>query len=467
MYEQYLFPLNEMYYGKHPLLKMIEKYFDELRRIINVNINNAEPKKIIPEDDLPEFAKKKLLGKRKNSNLKEAVNHLYNSESKYKKAHEYVKHIIRTSNTARIALGPAITLPEPTEKDLKEKGYRKTLATMILPNIGAMYFEPILLDDNKKKYYVNLIKNICEAWQLIFKFPGVTLDILEAPYPNAFYFPGIDLYKDYKTLEYVKEKPLAIKKWINKNRLQGFGSDNKSIYFKKVHKSPVNIFITTAMILRLTSAQIVGILLHEIGHSFGFKLLPIEYINNAYVQEKFADAFATKFGYSLELIGGLKYLNGIMDMNNTTMAYMKAYNGKIPSLGFVPSFEVTAYLKIKILLSSLLSKYDKNEMMRGGYKDPHPTFGLRYKEQLKHLVIELNNPRLNNIQKRQLKNNIETLKLELSPKDLSELDKFMQDVENEMNIASAADEYKANVLLNPKIIRDILDQIYDQTLGKG
>lgn len=470
IYQNYLYDssqvLNEMYYGKHPYLKMIEKYFAEVKKIISESISLEPPEtKVVGDiDNLPDFIKRKL--KKQEESMGEAASITDEKYSNF--THKMMSNLLRSSKLATVALSPPIDFPEYTEEDLNKLGYREVALKLSKPLVGLggfpQYFEPHF---DRKDYYINLVKNICEAWSGIFKFPGVTFDILTIETPNAFYFPAHS-FNDKRSLDFVKDKPVALSKWFNKNRLYEFGSTNNSIYFKKFTKIPVHIFVTAGLLDRLQPDEILAILLHEIGHSFGMRLLPIEYIHNEYVQEKFADAFATKFGYGVELARALKKLGKIVTSAMIAGLYSslrKSMRIVMPDL--TQNSIINEYLKFKLMLGMLVTKYDKTSVLKKGFLDPHPTMTLRRKEQLEHLMIELNNPRLNNLQKRQLKSDIALLKKELGITSHEPIDKLSADIDRELEKAPGTrkGELNSKQYLNPKIIKDILDKIYDDSMG--
>lgn len=157
-------------------------------------------------------------------------------------------------------------------------------------------------------------------------------------------------------------------------------------YDTRKFKPSILIIISMGLMFSkmVTSEQIVAVLLHEIGHSFSKASIGCEEFNGR-IDEKFADQFATMYGYGSELNKVLTFITNTRED------------------------ELSALKDIPILNVFIgLNKIRKSIWDRGIIGNDHPTIDKRVTDSIKQMEYELN--RAENLtpqQKRELQKSID------------------------------------------------------------
>lgn len=513
MYQEYLWQtLNEMYYGKHPYFNIIEKYIKQLKNIIikykknnlgifnkdnygfaydlsdikNVKVPSTTVKKV-SEDDLPPNirARMKPIEDIKNESVYLLLNYKkYLLQEKFdNKNYDYMAKAIL--NAVKSSEYSNFDMPKQYENIHRQiaTSYDFSSDDVILwaeknkdysQETGqfSMYFIPEVED---QQAYASLISNLCSTISNVFKFPKCSIDIMNPGDTslnlNAFCIESdkLNSYLQFKSLEKLstEDSKARYREWINKRRLYQFKSNNNSIYFGKFNSSYIHIILTSHLFMYLTEKEILAIILHEIGHVFGLRLLPIEFRFNMIIQEKFADAFATKFGYAEYLLSGIKKINYSTSLL-TISAVLNRYKYNLSlNIEELTNIKLSDYIKFKIIIALSSSKLGINVMTTGvsDSYDLHPLLKYRQGEQLSHLTVELDNPRISNQKKKELQNNIKSVKRIINKNEIDITVQHADEVKSRFPQVRI-EEKNALIQCGPEVIRDILDKIYDQTMRK-
>lgn len=327
-------------------------------------------------------------------------------------------------------------------------------------------FVPLSLEEAKK--YDSIVDMICNIFNKIFNIPNLKLILISnSQKVNAMFANNLilDLLNEY---EFSKNKSLEFNKWLQKQKFNKFTSDAMSIKFKNInHKKDTIIIISDLLILNTKSSYIIATLLHEIGHIFALHLLPSELGQNMSVQERFADAFCAKFGYGFELVQTLKHLVLTSLFNEFGRKIRAIINTKYNN-----NKDISTYKKANMdyLLDILMSrsKYPTTSDKRSAKYDEHPSDIHRFNDIISHLYIELGNQRISPLKKKELLQNINNIIKEIPRYNNNEYEQFIKN-RNDLIYKTALAQYeikKSNTYFNNYILRNLLDNIYDQTVGK-
>lgn len=510
-YNQYLFPqvLNEMYYGKHNKFKEIENYFDELRELLkNHDELLKQVNKHLRTEKWAEYSDNKNKTKYKAHKLgnqfhkfrEDATEEQFNTMCSYivdQLENGYLNNDIKTMEefydkkinaleeirekndryATDIKTGEfndrSIRIPwyyknknvdKNDDEMIRRFGEKETTGFMItdpLQFLRTNLFTPI--NRQEAKDYDRIINKIGDSLDSIFNFPGnIRLIIIcNSILPNGAYVsntPDSEIARQDRIIRRRKNSPL-FKNLIDSGRLNKVSSDNDKLYYTRTKNSvPGIISLSDVLIKDFPSDLIMALLLHEVGHDFAYRILPIDICLNRLIQERFADAFATKFGYGLELIKALKKMN--IACIGANKNFIKVANMDLNSqergIEFAQGIAYDAQLK-------------KYEFRRDeNIYDPHPTNIHRYEEILHHLEIELDNPNVSEIKKRKLKKEIEDVKKEIPSygNDLNNV--WMMSTDKILYKSKMAnfEMEKSNPYSDAKAIRDMLDKIYNRSMKK-
>jgi len=168
--------------------------------------------------------------------------------------------------------------------------------------------------------------------------------------------------------------------------------------FSVLIKLPISLIVYLFCILHVALELIMGIITFHITERF---------LSGAANNEKFADAFATSYGYGVELTTGLSKIV----TNQTDFRKILAKN---PTM-------YTFYLELETILINLFS-----------YIDPHPNLVDRANHSIEHLEFELENNK-NKLSKKQIKEIEESIKILKNFKENDLLLKTMEKVNKIMD----------------------------------
>lgn len=199
----------------------------------------------------------------------------------------------------------------------------------------------------------------------IFGFKDVHLGVeLDNDNVNAFTIPTPACNKDGSINKRFLSEPVVI---VNKKGMK---------FDPIIYPIKFLIFFTKGILIRdkITDAQVVSILLHEIGHNFARFIDkkigdPTNFDSGTYADERFADQFVAMYGYSSELMKSLVFIQD---------SYFSGFPFK--SIEKIPGLDIIftiARLYMQIILDTCLSS------------DPHPYLRQRFEYQIQQLESDL------------------------------------------------------------------------------
>lgn len=428
-YNSYLFPqtLNEMYYGKNIYFDEIEKSINELKNLI----------------------------KKASSSTVSTVSSTVSESSEFKdikKENLILQSIINTANSFSYNYNEICQNIKRKAEELLERniipGIMKTKEYIKQHSLFTRY---MVLNEEDLEIYVGSIKKIIYYLYKIFRFPKVYIDILDMNksdnFINICFVISDNLVELYQTKK--DKSNIKYENYANQLKLNQFKSDTHSIYFDKFSRDYIHIVLSSNLFIQSSAKELMALLLHEIGRTFGNKLLPENVKYNMKIQENFASAFVTKFGYAKYLIDANEKKNYMLITN--VVYYIISKVSKIINydLNFILEKlhikNLPQYLNFKLLLVLGLNilGFDANKMSNFLINN-------NYQEYLQHLVIELQNPRLDSTKKKLLRRDIDMLSKRIG--EYPDIDNMIKDINKKEDI-------------NANIIKDILDKIYDETMG--
>lgn len=193
-----------------------------------------------------------------------------------------------------------------------------------------------------------------------FGFGEVIVTITNSTELNA---STLGIMADKNGIGYLDDmKPIQLKDAIITTS-EGIRYDNKKI------KPSILILISMGILFseRITTAELMAALLHEIGHSFSKACMASDKFNQR-IDERFADSFATMYGYGPEL-------NSVL----TKISVTKQYDG-IEKLRHIPI--VNIFVGLNNIRSSIMD--------RGFRGLDHPSIHKRMSNTIAQLEYDLN-----------------------------------------------------------------------------
>lgn len=250
---------------------------------------------------------------------------------------------------------------------------------------------------DKQLFYKEIIKDdilvrIGEIVKNIFAFNEVVLTVENNNAPNACTF----IYISDKNGDVVGKTILARDVVANNKQIkdalivtrEGFK------FNKKIFTPNLLILFSSGLLFsqRITSAEIVAVMLHEIGHNFTRSVVDSE-SHNARIDEKFADRFAAMYGYAAEL--------------NKCLSHITLDNGygmfeRVRNIPIVNIFAGMAYIGDKLMTRAVFGL------------DEHPSINTRMLDTIKQMEHDLKHtPNLTPKMKKDLEKEIAAAKAQM------------------------------------------------------
>ena len=288
-----------------------------------------------------------------------------------------------------------------------------------------------------------ILKKIGDKLKTMFGFKDTMITVWREEYINAY------------TISFVANAKKGIVYDVNNNEFKV--SDLKKAViisnsgFKfKTHIFPINLLVcfTIGALLgdKLSSEELIAILLHEIGHNFTKTVLPLKKIDGR-VDEKFADNFCAMYGYTKAFA--------------TAFEKMSIYYGPIAD-----TFKNVPVLSTIAGILTVTNKY----LYRATAIEEHPATITRVRNQLRQLEEDLKQEDLKPEIRKDIQQQIDEVKYILdhyfeNNKDKARADEYLEDFykNTEYTIGNEIEqEKKADKVGNPRTINN---NIYD-IMGK-
>ena len=288
-----------------------------------------------------------------------------------------------------------------------------------------------------------ILKKIAEKLKYTFGFKDAMITIWREEYINAYTISFVANAKK-ETVYDVDNNEFKISDLKKAVIISNTG-------FKfKTHVFPINLLVcfTIGALLgdKLSSEELIAILLHEIGHNFTKTVLPLKKIDGR-VDEKFADNFCAMYGYTKAFA--------------TAFEKMSIYYGPIAN-----TFKNVPVLSTIAGILTVTNKY----LYRATAIEEHPATITRVRNQLRQLEEDLKQEDLKPEIRKDIQDQITEVKYILdhyfeNNKNKARADEYLENFykNTEYNIGNEMEqERKADKVANP---RSINTNIYDM-MGK-
>lgn len=209
-----------------------------------------------------------------------------------------------------------------------------------------------------------ILKKIGEKLASVFGFKDVVITLVRENTVNAY---TISFFSDYRGYSY----DMNNKKFTNDELRNAVIVTNDGFRFNnRKFKTGLLVCLNLGILFKtkLSTPELVAVLLHEIGHNFSKVVIDPKKVSGR-VDEKFADQFVAMYGYGPELI--------------TAFQKMTINYGEIEKV-----FRHVPVLNVVMGAEHILSDMMTNALLP---PDPHPAMRNRMESQIKQLESDLKN----------------------------------------------------------------------------